>query len=108
MSIARAAVLAAGLFWVAEASAQTTAASQIREHMEVKGSDGGHVGTVDKIEGTMMTLTRDDPAAGGVHHDLPVEYVASVSGGAVLLRMSAADAKRTWTVSPRPTGDRSR
>ena len=33
-------------------------ASQIREHMEVLGSDGGHVGVVDSIEGERLKLTR--------------------------------------------------
>ena len=29
--------------------------TKIREHMEVVGSDGEHVGTVDKIEGDKIT-----------------------------------------------------
>ena len=40
-------------------------ASQIREHMEVVGSDGEHVGTVDKVEGDRIKLTKDDPQAQG-------------------------------------------
>src|SRR5215218_453919 len=44
-------------------------AQQIREHMEVVGSDGGHVGTVDKVEGDRIKLTKkDDPDGTGAHH----------------------------------------
>ena len=31
--------------------------SQIREHMNVLGSDGNHVGTVDKVKGEKMVVT---------------------------------------------------
>ena len=37
--------------------------AKIREHMEVLGSDGQHVGTVDKVEGQRIKLTKSDPAA---------------------------------------------
>jgi len=37
----------------------------IEEHMEVVGSDGGHVGSVDNIG---IKLTKKDPAAHGQHH----------------------------------------
>ncbi len=38
----------------------------IREHMEVIGADGGHVGTVDKVEGDRIKLTKkDDPDGSG-------------------------------------------
>ena len=32
--------------------------SQIREHMEVIGADGVHVGAVDKVEGDRIKLTK--------------------------------------------------
>ena len=72
--------------------------SQIREHMEVVGSDGGHVGTVDKVEGQRIKLTRTDPAAGGEHHYLHLDMVASVEGGAVRLTRTAAQAIDEWGV----------
>jgi hypothetical protein len=41
----------------------------IKEHMEVVGSDGVHVGTVDHVEGQdMVKLTKTDPDSGGEHH----------------------------------------
>lgn len=70
--------------------------SQIREHMEVVGSDGGHVGTVDKMEGQRIKLTRKDPAAQGQHHYLHLDVVASVEGGAVRLNRTAAQAMDEW------------
>ena len=38
--------------------------TQIREHMEVIGADGVHVGTVDKVEGDRIKLTKADSGAG--------------------------------------------
>src|SRR6516164_417371 len=45
----------------------------IKEHMEVLGADGVHVGTADKLEGRdHVKLTKDDPDAGGEHHFIPL------------------------------------
>ena len=63
--------------------------NQIAEHMEVVGSDGVHVGTVDKLA---VKLTKKDPAAQGQHHILNVELVASVEDGKLKLAMPAAEA----------------
>ena len=41
-----------------------TDSSQIREHMEVIGADGVHVGTVDCIEGDRIVPFADRTAAG--------------------------------------------
>ena len=68
-------------------------ASQIAEHMEVVGDDGGHVGTVDKVEGNRIKLTKqDDPTGEGEHHYLPLGAVASVQDGKVKLMMPASAA----------------
>jgi hypothetical protein len=71
-------------------------ASQIREHMEVKGSDGQHVGTVDHMEGGRIKLTKSDPASGGQHHYLDLAMVKEIKDGAVCLTQSADEAKRIW------------
>ncbi|HEY8564492.1 MAG TPA: DUF2171 domain-containing protein [Beijerinckiaceae bacterium] len=68
----------------------------IQEHMAVLGSDGGPVGTVDKVEGRRLKLTRRDPEAGGAHHYLPLALVASVEGGTVRLARTAAQAREVW------------
>ena len=48
--------------------------SKIREHMEVVGADGAHVGTVDRVEGDRIKLTKADSGEGahkGHHHFVP-------------------------------------
>lgn len=71
-------------------------ASQIREHMEVIGSDGKHVGTVDGIEGNRIKLTRSDRAAQGQHHFLPMDTVASIEQDKVRLNQTASQAQQQW------------
>lgn len=61
-------------------------ASHIREHMEVIGADGGHIGTVDHVDGDRIKLTRTDRSAAGHHHMIPLGMVADVEGEQV--RMS--------------------
>ena len=69
-------------------------ASQIREHMEVLGSDGEHVGTVDKIEGDRIKLTKDDPQAQGQHRYISLNLVESVEENEVWLNLSADEAQQ--------------
>jgi hypothetical protein len=60
----------------------------IREHMEVIGADGVHVGTVDKVEGDRIKLTRDGSGEGGHeghHHYLDIGLVAGIEGDKVRL-----------------------
>jgi hypothetical protein len=68
----------------------------IKEHMEVLGSDGQHVGTVDCLKGAdRIMLTKNDPAAGGQHHVIPADWVAKVDDK-VRLKKSAKDAMAQW------------
>jgi hypothetical protein len=63
-------------------------ASSIREHMEVIGADGVHVGTVDHVEGNRIKLTRKDSGGAGHqghHHYIPLGLVAEVEGDKVRL-----------------------
>lgn len=79
-----------------------TERSDIREHMEVIGADGVHVGTVDRVEGDRIKLTKRDSAAeiegaeGGTHtghhHTIPLGLVAEVEGNRVRLSATAANA----------------
>ena len=71
-------------------------ASQIREYMEVKGSDGKHVGTVDHLDNGRIKLTKSDPSSGGQHHFLDLALVQEIKGGAVCLNKSADEARRMW------------
>ena len=63
--------------------------NEITEHLEVVGSDGAHVGTVDKLA---VKLTKKDPAAQGQHHVINLELVQAVEGGRVVLSVPAAEA----------------
>jgi hypothetical protein len=72
-------------------------AAQIKDHTEVVGSDGAHVGTVDHMEGgNRIKLTRRDPNAGGEHHYIPLEWVDSVEGDRVRLNKTGEEAKAQW------------
>lgn len=54
-------------------------AQDIKEHMEVLGSDGKHVGTVDCMKGEdKIMLTKGDPQSGGQHHLVSLTLVLRV------------------------------
>lgn len=59
----------------------------VREHMEVIGADGVHLGTVDRVEGNRIKLIRADSGIGheGEHHYIPVGLIAGVEGDRVRL-----------------------
>lgn len=70
-----------------------TDTSRIREHMEVIGADGVHVGTVDKVEGDRIKLTKKDSGQGsheGHHHFISTGLVAGIEGDTVRLSANAA------------------
>ena len=65
---------------------------QIKEHMDVIGADGVHVGTVDGVEGDFIKLTKADSGQGsheGHHHFLPLGLVAEIEGDTVRLSANA-------------------
>jgi len=58
--------------------------TQIKEHADVIGADGVHVGTVDHLQGDRIKLTkRDSPDE--KHHYISVGLVAEVHGNTVRL-----------------------
>src|SRR5262249_12095488 len=68
----------------------------IRDHMEVVGSDEKHVGTVDHMEGAdRILLTKDDPAAGGKHHRISIDWVQYVDSK-IHLNKSCQQAMKEW------------
>lgn len=78
-----------------------TDASAIREHMEIIGADGVHVGTVDKVEGDRIKLTKADSGAqiegaegghAGHHHYVSLGLVAEVEGDQVRLSATGENA----------------
>ena len=56
-------------------------ASQIKEHMEVKSSDGKHIGTVLGVDGGKVKI-----ASGGMDHEIDIETVNAVEGEKLTLR----------------------
>ena len=67
----------------------------IREHMEVIGSDGGHVGKVDRVQGSEIELAKLDLGAGLKHHMIPVSWVEQVDDK-VHLSLTKDQAKAQW------------
>jgi len=75
---------------------------QVKPHMEVVGSDGAHVGTVDKVDGDRIKLTKADSgvevegaeggAHSGHHHYVSLRLVADVEGDQVRLSATGANA----------------
>jgi hypothetical protein len=81
--------------WRNERQTQRSSLSSVAEHMEVVGSDGEHIGTVDKVRGDRIVLTKSDPDAGGRHHSIPSRWIDSVDDK-VKLRKTADEAKSHW------------
>jgi hypothetical protein len=66
--------------------------NNIKEHMEVIGADGVHVGTVDRVENGKIKLTKADGGEGkhkGHHHFIDLGLVAEVEGQKVRLSANA-------------------
>lgn len=63
----------------------------IREHMEVIGADGVHVGTVDRLDGDRIKLTKAENIGSheGHHHFISRGLVAEVEGDKVRLSANA-------------------
>jgi hypothetical protein len=67
--------------------------SRIKEHMEVIGADGAHVGTVDRVDGERIKLTKQDSGEGahkGHHHYVSLGLVADIEGNRVRLSANGA------------------
>ena len=66
-------------------------ASEIRDHMAVKGSDGKHIGTVLGQENGHLKV-----ASGGIDRDIDIAMVDTIEGDVVRLRKTAEEMVRTW------------
>jgi hypothetical protein len=60
-----------------------------------------HVGTVDRVEGQTIKLTRSDPNAGGLHHWIPIDWVERVDN-VVHLDRPHDQALREWQPAAPP------
>lgn len=74
---------------------------KIKEHMEIIGADGVHVGTVDDVEGDRIKLTKDssnmqydydDASDQPHHHYISMGLVADVEDDKVRLSANGANA----------------
>jgi hypothetical protein len=66
---------------------------EVREGMEVIGADGVHLGTIDRIDGDRIKLTKADSGEGsheGHHHYLSRGLIAEVEGDKVRLSATGA------------------
>jgi hypothetical protein len=71
----------------------------VQDHMEVVGSDGEHVGTVDHKESAeQIILTKDDPNAGGLPHLISLKWVDYVDAK-IHLNKSSKKAMVEWQVA---------
>ena len=70
--------------------------NQIRNKMEVVGSDGKHVGVVDHCENDRIKLAKNDSAAGGQHHYIDLYDVDRVDGNRLCLSVRADQAMQNW------------
>lgn len=70
---------------------------QVREGLEIVGSDGAHVGTVDALSGTLLKLKKSDPSSGGTHHYLDIGPIVAIEGNRAKLLVPAAEAKQRWS-----------
>jgi hypothetical protein len=68
----------------------------IREHMPVVCSNDRQFGTVDRLEGDSIKLTKDKS---GEHHYIPTSWVTSVDDK-VHIDRPGEQAMREWTTRP--------
>lgn len=81
--------------WRNERQTQRSSLERVAEHMDVVGSDGEHIGTVDKVRGDRILLTKSDPDAGGRHHSIPSRWIDRIDDK-VIVRKTADEAKSHW------------
>ena len=81
--------------WRQRRGEQRQAVGKVTEHMEVVGSDGSHVGTVDCTSGDRIVLTKSDTNSAGHHHYIPCGWVENVEDK-VRLNITAEEAMQRW------------
>jgi hypothetical protein len=67
--------------------------NRIKQHMEVIGADGVHIGTVDRVANGKIRLAKADSGQGrhkDHHHFIDLALVADVEGQKVRLSANAA------------------
>jgi hypothetical protein len=62
--------------------------NQIKEHADVIGADGVHVGTVDHVQDGRIKLTKND-SPDGKHRFISAGLIADIESGTVRLSANA-------------------
>ena len=81
--------------WRSRRQTQRQSLGKVTEHMEVFGSDGEKIGTVDGVKGDRIILTKSDENAGGAHHSIPCSWIENVDDR-VTVNKSREEAMREW------------
>jgi len=81
--------------WRQNRMARRARLGQIREHMDVVGSDGDTVGKVDCVKGDKIVLTKGD-SPDNRHHAIDCSMIEMVEGDQVRLDIPAEEAKSRW------------
>ncbi|MCA1653152.1 MAG: DUF2171 domain-containing protein, partial [Sphingomonadales bacterium] len=68
--------------------------------MEVVGSDEQRIGTVDKVQGDRIILTKNDPESGGMHRSFGCNMIDRIEGDKLVLSQPAEQAKRELHQEP--------
>ena len=81
--------------WRTKRGEQRQSMGRVTEHMEVLGSDGEKIGTVDAVHGDRIVLTKNDENAGGHHHSIPCSWIEQVDEK-VTVNKTREEAMREW------------
>jgi hypothetical protein len=79
--------------WRSQRQTKRQTLGQVRDHMEVVGSDEQVVGRVDKVQGDRIILTKD--SQGGVHKSFSCNAIDRVDGDRLILTQPADEARRS-------------
>ncbi|MGH9945790.1 MAG: DUF2171 domain-containing protein [Pyrinomonadaceae bacterium] len=66
---------------------------QIKEHMQVVGSDGQPVGMIDRVEDELIKLTKTSNEPDDQHQRFPLNLVQEVKDNKVVLNKTAEEAR---------------
>ncbi|CAM2925940.1 DUF2171 domain-containing protein [Acinetobacter celticus] len=70
--------------------------NSIQKHAEVIASCGTKVGTVDHLEGTDQLKLRRHESGDGMHHLIPLSWVAELHDNQVVLNKNSEEVHQQW------------
>jgi hypothetical protein len=82
--------------WRSKRQGQRQMLGRVGERMEVVGSDGTPVGTVDKVEGDRILLAQSGESAGGMRQSVPCSWVETIDENRVTLNRTSEQAMDEW------------